>query len=174
MTHPYDELTLSGNSLLFTPCPGTKGVSVAESLQQLQQAGASAVVTLTPAAELAKLNIEGLAEQCQALGLQWFHCPIEDDCAPAADFTAAWQQAAPQLQQLLQISSKKSPFTVKAAQGAPRWRQRNSLVERGIDKAEIMAKIRALRPHALTLTPHVDYFNALSSANPITGHQDDN
>ncbi|CAM5218468.1 phosphatase [Alishewanella longhuensis] len=83
-----------------------KAFSVAESLQQLQQAGASAVVTLTPAAELAKLNIEGLAEQCQALGLQWFHCPIEDDCAPAADFTAAWQQAAPQLQQLLNQQQK--------------------------------------------------------------------
>ncbi|CAM5218877.1 phosphatase domain-containing putative toxin [Alishewanella longhuensis] len=173
MTHPYDELTLSGNSLLFTPCPGTKGVSVAESLQQLQQAGASAVVTLTPAAELAKLNIEGLAEQCQALGLQWFHCPIEDDCAPAADFTAAWQQAAPQLQQLLD-QQQKIAIHCKGGSGRTSLAAAQLLVERGIDKAEIMAKIRELRPHALTLTPHVDYFNALSSANPITGHQDDN
>lgn len=163
MTHPYDELTLSGNSLLFTPCPGTKGVSVAESLQQLQQAGASAVVTLTPAAELAKLNIVGLAEQCQALGLQWFHCPIEDDCAPAADFTAAWQQAASQLQQLLD-QQHKIAIHCKGGSGRTSLVAAQLLVERGLDKAEIMAKIRALRPHALTLTPHVDYFNALSSA----------
>lgn len=163
MTHPYDELTLSGNSLLFTPCPGTKGASVAESLQQLQQAGASAVVTLTPATELAKLNIVGLAEQCQALGLQWFHCPIADDCAPAADFTAAWQQAAPQLQQLLD-QQQKIAIHCKGGSGRTSLVAAQLLVERGIDKAEIMATIRELRPYALTLTPHVDHFNALSSA----------
>lgn len=163
MTHPYDELTLSGNSLLFTPCPGTKGASVAESLQQLQQAGASAVVTLTPATELAKLNIVGLVEQCQALGLQWFHCPIADDCAPAADFTAAWQQAAPQLQQLLD-QQQKIAIHCKGGSGRTSLVAAQLLVERGIDKAEIMASIRELRPYALTLTPHVDYFNALSSA----------
>lgn len=163
MTHPYDELTLSGNSLLFTPCPGTKGVSVADSLQQLQQAGASAIVTLTPAAELAKLKVEGLAEQCQALGLQWFHCPIEDDCAPAADFTSAWQQAAPKLQQLLD-QQQKIAIHCKGGSGRTSLAAAQLLIERGLDKAQVMSTIRELRPQALSLAPHVEYFNALSSA----------
>ena len=33
--------------------------------------------------------------------MRWFHLPIEDDLAPDTDFEAAWQQALPQLRELL-------------------------------------------------------------------------
>jgi len=164
MTHPYDELAIADCRLLFTPCPGTKGPSVAESLQHLQQAGAKAVLTLMPAVELAKLNISGLAEHCQTLGLTWYHCPIEDDCAPTAEFSNAWLQAAPQLQQLLD-QQQAIAIHCKGGSGRTSLAAAQLLVERGVAKADITAKIREVRPHALTLAAHVNYFNALPSAN---------
>ena len=47
MQHPFTELTLNPvtsatAALLFTPCPGTKGVDIRQSLQQLKDAGAKA------------------------------------------------------------------------------------------------------------------------------------
>ncbi len=45
MSHPFDILTLdNGSRLIFTPCPGTKGTSVAEAMQVLKDAGAQAMV----------------------------------------------------------------------------------------------------------------------------------
>ncbi|MFN3901980.1 MAG: protein phosphatase, partial [Alishewanella aestuarii] len=69
MAHPYDVLLLEQVRLIFTPCPGTKGTSVAEALATLKAAGAKAVLTLTSASELAALKVTDLAEQCAAAGL---------------------------------------------------------------------------------------------------------
>ena len=46
MQHPFDYLELSTGTLLFTPCPGTKGVSLSDSLGQLKAAGAAAGITV--------------------------------------------------------------------------------------------------------------------------------
>jgi hypothetical protein len=38
------------------------------------------------------------------------------------------------------------------------------LAERGTDKAQILYSIKQIRPHALSLLPQIDYFNALAGA----------
>ena len=55
MPHPYDLLSIPGcpGRLLFTPCPGTRDTSLDAALATLQQAGASAVISLMPPSELA-------------------------------------------------------------------------------------------------------------------------
>ena len=46
-SHPFDKLPLSTDgALIFTPCPGTKGASLNDSLARLKAAGAEAVITL--------------------------------------------------------------------------------------------------------------------------------
>jgi hypothetical protein len=44
-THPYDILALpKQGSLIFTPCPGTKGVDLTTSARELHQAGAPKLI----------------------------------------------------------------------------------------------------------------------------------
>jgi len=163
MAHPYDVLLLEQVQLIFTPCPGTKGTSVAEALATLKAAGAKAVLTLTPATELVALKVTDLAEQCAAAGLTWFHCPIEDDCAPGEAFQQAWQSAGPALQLLLG-QQQSVAIHCKGGSGRTSLAAAQLLVERGTDKAQILNSIKQIRPHALSLPPHIDYFNALAGA----------
>ncbi|MGL6327563.1 phosphatase domain-containing protein [Aeromonas rivipollensis] len=89
--HPFDILNLdNGARLIFTPCPGTKEASLQASLKTLQAAGADAVVTMMPDAELSEFKADSLPAECAALGLAWFQLPVEDDCAPEAPFAAAF------------------------------------------------------------------------------------
>ncbi|MES9929129.1 MAG: hypothetical protein ABW158_13550 [Candidatus Thiodiazotropha sp. 6PDIVS] len=45
--HPFDILPLNnGGNLIFTPCPGTKGVDLETSVRQLKEAGAESIITL--------------------------------------------------------------------------------------------------------------------------------
>ena len=70
MQHPFDYLELSTGTLLFTPCPGTKGVSLSDSLGQLKAAGAAAVITLMPTHELEQNDAEHIGVICEELGLE--------------------------------------------------------------------------------------------------------
>ncbi len=163
MSHPYDLLPLNPQAttgLIFTPCPGTKGTSITEALTTLQQAGADAVISLNPISELESLQLADLGAQVNANGLQWFHCPIEDDHAPLADFTAAWQQAGPQVHQLLN-EGKTVAIHCKGGSGRTGLMAAQILLERGSNKETVKSMVQALRPYALTLEPHVQYFNSL-------------
>ena len=92
--HPFDILNLdNGARLIFTPCPGTKEASLQASLKTLQAAGADAVLTMMPDAELSEFKADTLPAECEALGLAWFQLPVEDDCAPEAPFAAAFAKA---------------------------------------------------------------------------------
>lgn len=164
MTHPYNLLPLEPNKpagLIFTPCPGTKGTSVDDALTTLQQAGATALITLMPQAELEAHQAATLAEHCAAKGLWWFHCPIADDEAPAADFTKAWQQAGAQVHQLLS-AGKTVAIHCKGGSGRTGLIAAQILLERGEAQDVVQHKVQALRPYALTLPAHVDYFQQVA------------
>jgi protein-tyrosine phosphatase len=163
MTHPFDRLPLDQTSnagLIFTPCPGTKGTSVAEALATLQQAGAAAVISLNPMTELESLHVADLGAQVNSNGLQWFHCPIEDNHAPLDDFAAAWQQTGTLVHQLLN-EGKTVAIHCKGGSGRTGLMAAQILLERGNNKEIVKSIVQALRPYALTLEPHVHYFNSL-------------
>jgi hypothetical protein len=46
--------------LIFTPCPGTKGATLRDSLAQLKAAGAEAVITVMLDDEMASNGVTGL------------------------------------------------------------------------------------------------------------------
>ena len=93
MNHPYDRLSIPGiqGKLIFTPCPGTKDSSLVDSLTTLKQAGASAVISLMPASELASNGAEDIGKQCQAQDMAWFHLPVADEQVPLEDFGQGWK-----------------------------------------------------------------------------------
>lgn len=165
MHHPFDELLINpGTSataaLMFTPCPGTKGVALATSLAELKAAGAKAVLTLTPDHELQQLQVADLPAQCRALDLAWFHCSIEDDQAPGLAFAQNWQQASAYVHALLR-QGEKVAIHCKGGSGRTGLVAAQILLELGLDKIEAKQRVQALRPYALTLAPHLAYFNAL-------------
>jgi len=165
MSHPFDVLPLDQENaagLIFTPCPGTKGTPVPQALETLKQAGASALITLMPTAELASHQAQALGQYCEAAGLAWFHCPIEDDHAPQADFANAWQHAGPVVHQLLS-AGKTVAIHCKGGSGRTGLIAAQILFERGQDKDVVKSTVQALRPYALTLTPHVEYFKQLTA-----------
>ncbi|MBK7952541.1 MAG: dual specificity protein phosphatase family protein [Candidatus Accumulibacter sp.] len=157
-THPADLLPINdeGAGLILTPCPGTRGVDAASSLEQLHAAGADALITLMPEAELASNGVSDLAQLCADRGVQWFHLPIEDEHAPEADFAAAWQAQRAAVHLLLD-GGKKIAIHCKGGSGRTGLMAAQILLERGCSQDDAVAAVKALRPNALSLAVHREH-----------------
>jgi protein-tyrosine phosphatase len=162
-THPSDLLPLQQGSAAFilTPCPGTRGVDAADAVGQLQAAGATALLTLMPSSEMVSNGVSALGELCAQRGLQWFHLPIEDDHAPAAEFAAAWQAQRDAVHRLLD-AGKRVAIHCKGGSGRTGLMAAQILRERGWSKDDAVAAVKAVRPNALSLAVHQDYLAQLA------------
>jgi protein-tyrosine phosphatase len=159
-THPYDALLLpDGGKLIFTPCPGTKGVGLAAAVEQLHQAGAHAVISMTPSDELAKLDVPALPEAVARADMRWFQFPIEDDAAPGPDFEQAWTAYRDAVMSLV---SRHSGIAIHCRGGSGRTGFMAALIlrEMGMDGTRADALVKGLRPNALKLPAHTDYLAA--------------
>ncbi|MGF1715318.1 phosphatase domain-containing putative toxin [Photobacterium chitinilyticum] len=155
--HPFWTLPLAGGAkLLLTPCPGTKGANLQDSLMQLKDAGATAVLTALEMGDLPDEGLNQLAEQCKALELKWFHLPIEDDCAPGDEFNASWPQANKAAQVMLDNGEV---LVVHCMGGSGRTGliAARIMLDRGIGLDSAIEQIQALRPGAFTRQAHIDY-----------------
>ena len=102
--HPFWRLAVPGvaGELLLTPCPGTiDNITYTQAVQELQYQDALAIVALITDEEIAQLNLTSYGEDTAELGVQWFHCPIEDDAAPDEQFLAKFDAIYPRLHTLL-------------------------------------------------------------------------
>jgi hypothetical protein len=72
--HPFDILSLeNGSQLIFTPCPGSKGVNLEDSIRQLKQANTSVLLTLMFPDEMSKNHLlTTLPDICQQQKINWF------------------------------------------------------------------------------------------------------
>lgn len=157
--HPFDILNLdNGARLIFTPCPGTKEASLQAALKTMQAAGADAVVTMMPDAELSEFKADSLPAECAALGLAWFQLPVEDDCAPEAPFAAAFANHKTALLARL-ASGQTLAIHCRGGSGRTGLMAAVLLLEAGYAPTQVKSLVQGLRPKALTLTPHVDYLN---------------
>ena len=157
--HPFDILNLdNGARLIFTPCPGTKEASLQAALKTMQAAGADAVVTMMPDAELSEFKADSLPAECAALGLAWFQLPVEDDCAPEAPFAAAFANHKTALLARL-ASGQTLAIHCRGGSGRTGLMAAILLLESGYAPTQVKSLVQGLRPKALTLTPHVDYLN---------------
>ncbi|WP_214001076.1 tyrosine-protein phosphatase [Arsukibacterium sp.] len=160
MTHPFDMLNLTTGKLIFTPCPGTKGTDVANSIAQLKTAGAAAVITLMPDTELSQNNAENVGAICEEFGLQWFQLPIADDCAPAALFEQGYANHKAAILSLLQADNTVA-IHCKGGSGRTGLMAAILMAELGYSKADATAEVQSLRPKALCHPVHQAYFAAL-------------
>jgi protein-tyrosine phosphatase len=161
MTHPFDVLPLANNgALIFTPCPGTKGTDIKSSVTQLKAAGAQVLLTLMPTAEMQLNNAAQLPQLCADAGMKWFQLPIADDHGPAQEFQQNWPAASAVVVPLLQAGGRVA-IHCKGGSGRTGLVAAQLLVELGYSKVQAKALVQALRPYALTLTPHQAYFQSL-------------
>lgn len=160
MSHPFDILPLkNGATFIFTPCPGTKGTGLVESIAALKQASANAIVTMLSSEELAHLQVANVGEAAQAAGLGWYQLPIEDDCGPEAPFLAAFAQYKDEL--LARINNQETlVIHCRGGTGRTGLMAAILLLELGWPWDEVQPLIRSVRPKALTLKPQVDYLKA--------------
>jgi len=155
--HPFDTLTLpTGHTLIFTPCPGTKGNSVSEAIAELKQGGALALITMMPQADLEKFEVTDIPAACQAQGIDWVHLPVEDDEAPEARFEEAWQQNLATIDSWL---ANKTPIALHCKGGTGRTSLIGAILMQrlGYSWEDTVAHIRTVRPTGVRIPKHVAY-----------------
>jgi len=157
MQHPFDKLTLpNGGALIFTPAPGTQAVAMNEALEQLQRAGAQALLTLMPDEEMTREGVASLPEACKRIGLQWFHFPIADDTPPGEAFARAWQAQAEQVLAKLR-SGETIAVHCKGGSGRTGLMIAVLLLEMGEGEADTIGEVQRYRPKALLRPDHIAY-----------------
>mgnify|MGYP002631721328 CR=1 FL=1 len=158
LQHPYSVLPVKNSSgkLIFTPCPGLKGVSTSKALSQLKEAGAVALITLMSDSELGQNGLNDFKQQVSDSGLTWFHMPIEDDQAPGIEFESCWRSFHQQIEALLS-NGKSIAIHCKGGSGRTGLMAALLLTSRNQAPDEVIKQIQAIRPRSLTLDEHTHY-----------------
>ena len=165
MNHPYDRLSIPGiqGKLIFTPCPGTKDSSLVDSLATLKQAGASAVISLMPASELASNGAEDIGKQCQAQDMAWFHLPVADEQVPLEDFGQGWKASKQSILERLN-AGQDIAIHCKGGSGRTGLIAARIMIEAGIPRADAIALVQALRPKAIQHPAHLNWITQFDAA----------
>ncbi|WP_070962918.1 cyclin-dependent kinase inhibitor 3 family protein [Vibrio sonorensis] len=161
--HPIWQLPLERGGLVLTPCPGTKGVDLDTSLAQLKAECVSTLVTAISSQEMDNKGVSELGYKVQALGMQWYHLVIEDDCAPDQDFSQRWESASTSLHQAIEQGQKVAMHCMGGS-GRTGLLAAHFLLEKGWQLEEIISKVQALRPGAFTKQVQVDYIKQVANA----------
>lgn len=159
-THPFETLTLSsGAKLIFTPCPGTKSVSLEKSMNQLKQQGVSMLITLMFDKELVESNAVKIPQFCQILKIQWLQLPIIDDEAPQDAFEQQWQKNKALI---LNEINNKGVVAVHCKGGTGRTGTVITLLllHLGWSVDKIKQEVQKLKPKALRIQKQIDYLNS--------------
>lgn len=157
-SHPFDILQLETGAFIFTPCPGTKGVGLSQSVADLKAAGAKAIITLMYDEELVKNGAQQLAIECEQAGLSWFQLPILDDDAPNEAFSLAFNK---HLNEILAIIKSGGSVAVHCKGGSGRTGLVIGLLmhELGYAKNDIVNQVQAIRPKSLHNSVQRSYFD---------------
>ncbi|MFT6926086.1 MAG: protein-tyrosine phosphatase [Psychromonas sp.] len=162
MTHPTWELPLKDNgALILMPCPGTKQVTLLDSLKQLKSQGVTVIITAISQAEMQAKNVGDLGDLAATLGIQWLHLPIEDDCVPDHTFQQDWQKNSKALHARL-ARGEKIAMHCMGGSGRTGLLAAHLLLERDWALDEIIARVQALRPGAFKKADQIDYVRQLA------------
>lgn len=156
--HPYFLLNCPNQigKLLLTPCPGTLNTNIEEALRSLKNAGAIAVLTLMSEEEMHRHNVSELNTTCEALQLEWFHLPIDDEGAPEEAFEKCWIKLSKSIHHYLN-NDKAVVVHCKGGSGRTGVVAARLLIERGLSVGDAMSQIKSLRPNAFSHDVQVRY-----------------
>jgi protein-tyrosine phosphatase len=141
----------------MTPCPGTKGVSLRESLSQLAQAGAKSVITLMPAEEMERNGVSEMPALCAELRLAWFHLPSNDDAAPGKPFRLPGRATKQQILAALDHHDVPAVHCRGGSGSKTGLMTAIMLLSSAVCSYEqVVAEVQRMRPNAFTLDAHVN------------------
>ena len=158
-THPFDILSLeNGAQLIFTPCPGTKDSTLAESISTLKQAETQMLLTLMFDEEMEKNDALSLPIECEKQGIEWVQLPILDDAAPSQAFESQWNA---QKANILDVINNKGIIAVHCKGGSGRTGLVIGLIllAFGWSGEKVIEVVQEIRPKALKHPVQLDYFN---------------
>mgnify|MGYP006163142665 CR=1 FL=1 len=161
--HPFDLLSVAnGSQLIFTPCPGSKGVNLEDSIKQLKQAGTSVLLTLMFPDEMSKYQLAALPDICQQHKINWLQLPIIDDEAPGKAFEAHWLKYKATI---LAALNNQETVAVHCKGGTGRTGLVIALIlfNLGLASEKIIDVVQKVRPKALINPAQLAYFNSITS-----------
>ncbi|GAA4900198.1 hypothetical protein [Ferrimonas pelagia] len=144
--------------LALHPAPGLEG-ELAADIQTLKAAGVTAVVTTLTEPEMAEFGVAALGETVKALGLTWFHLPVQDKSLPAEAFDARWPQAQLQLHALLKAGERVSVHC-RGGTGRTGLVAAKLVLSAGADWDKTLEAIRTARPGALSAEAQLAYLKS--------------
>jgi len=157
--HPYDRISLASGELLLTPCPGTKGFSVEDSITTLKNEGAQAIITLMSTEDLLKNNVEVLPKACDLAEVLWFHMPIIDNQAPDQTFI---EQLNANSTHILSLLAQGKTIAIHCKGGSGRTGLMAALVMllSGEKLDSITKKVQKIRPKALVKAAQIEFLQS--------------
>jgi protein-tyrosine phosphatase len=157
--HPFEILALeNGAKLIFTPCPGTKLVSLEESIKQFKEIGTSMLITLMFDEEMASNDVLSLPELCNKHQVIWLQLPIIDDEAPSKIFESQWTKYKPII---LNELNNKGVVAIHCKGGTGRTGTVIALLllALGWPVDKIIKEVQGVKPKALRIKKQLSYLN---------------
>jgi ADP-ribosyl-[dinitrogen reductase] hydrolase len=121
---------------------------LAVDLDAVRDWGAAAVVTLVEPKKLTLLKVERLGEEVLCRSMLWFHLPIVDASIPDQRFEEQWEVAGEEVRALLR-GGRDVLVHCRGGLGRAGTIAARLLVELGMEPAEAIARVRAVRPGAI-------------------------
>lgn len=156
----------------ITFCPGKKQQSAMTGgwdrdldldLDQIEQWGTAALVTLIEPHEMRVMGVQQLGAVVATRHMDWLHLPIRDVSIPGPDFERVWEKAGAGLRARL-----RDGFNVvvhcKGGLGRAGTIAARLLVELGSDPERAIRMVRRVRPGALETAAQEAYVRSLSKA----------
>ncbi len=162
--HPFDILPLeNGAQLIFTPCPGSKGANLADSITQLKRAGTSVLLTLMYGDEMSKNQLTSLPGICEHHPISWLQLPIIDDKAPTEVFEDHWLRHKAEI---LAVLKNQGTIAVHCKGGTGRTGLVIALIllAVGWPYEKVISQVQKIRPKALINEAQLEYFNSKVTA----------
>ena len=135
---------------------GERERDLAVDLDTVRDWGAAAVITLVEPKELTLLKVERLGEEVLHRNMVWFHLPIVDASIPDQRFEQEWEIAGEEVRALLR-GGRDALVHCRGGLGRAGMIAARLLVELGMEPAEAIARVRAVRPGAIE-TPEQERF----------------
>ncbi|MEA5446326.1 protein-tyrosine phosphatase family protein [Gammaproteobacteria bacterium AB-CW1] len=167
MSLNIDALPIPGTAGLLglCRCPGAglgpaigldKGQGLAQDLAAIVNWGGQGILTLNESAELRWLGLDTLRERTHVAGLDWWHAPIPDFCAPGRAFEDAWETVGPAVVKRL-MGGDRIVIHCLAGLGRTGTIAARLLIEQGMEPDNAIARVRQARPGAIQSPEQLEY-----------------
>jgi len=149
----------NGAKLILTPCPGSKGTSLASSLAMFKEVGSAMLLTLMFDKDMANNDITSLPQLCEENNIAWLQLPIIDDGVPCDIFECLWKK---HLNAILAVIAKQGTITIHCKGGYGRTGLVAGLILLcyGMTAEQAMLKVQNVRPNSLKNERQFIYFNS--------------